>query len=92
MSLLLSHKSIGEGWHQMAAGDIAGLLDQWCNLNTKIWEPLPLEVVGLPCRFANMWRSPEARAAKVEAIWAAKANLFKYFVSQPIRSFFHPKS
>ena len=82
MSLLLSPRAIGKGWEQIQPGDIAGPLSQWYNASPdeRGWYPMPIGVVGLPCRVSNMWRRPVSRAAKWDAFWAAKGNLFARYI------------
>ena len=84
MSLLLSQRTIGEGWELIEVGEFAGPLSQWMDLAVKEWHPMPPQVVGMPCRFGNSWRRPVSKRAKVQAIWAARSNLFFRYVLRKI--------
>lgn len=80
MSLLLSQRTIGEGWEPMMPGDLAGRLSQWYDPMFKSWQPMGFALWGYPCRVSNLWRKPVGRLAKIAAIWAAKGKLFDHYI------------
>lgn len=83
MTLLLRPKAIGyPDWEQLQPGDIADNLSQWYNANPEErgWYPMPIGVIGLPCRISNVWKRPVTWRAKLSAAWTAKGNLFARYI------------
>lgn len=87
MSLVMSRNQLGNGWVEVATGDVTQTLDQYWFHGTPISPNPPgwrtsgfITADKLPVRSGSNYRRPVTWGAKVSAAWTARGTIWRRII------------